>query len=226
MHYIESLYNYYPVDCNVNIDLLLTSKDKAGLPEAGLICDSFFSEMVVAVFIVTEENQMVIAMDDHQHLDLNVSISDEFLEEMQFVSEINLGVILNGVITESHQIPLRAISSDDSFFSIENLPMRSSSVSHFESFIKNCIKGQPAHREDLGNEDSLSSVMEETMMMAPQFSPELVHQRRMEMAPRSPVLARAPSMGPGGGASGASSAGTYRRTPAANRGDYFETDED
>lgn len=155
---------------------------------------------------------MYIEMEDHQSMKLNINLDDEFIEAMRYSQMIEVGVLFDGKITESLQVPLITLE-EDAPYSFDDMPFRMNSVLHFESFIKNCTAGQPVHRDDLGNEASLSSLMDATQLVAPQFAPKLAHQRQLEAAPRTPGMNHAPQFsGPGGGGGG-----PYRRTPAANR---------
>lgn len=207
----------------MNIDLLLTSKG-----EPGLICDGPFDAPAVAVIFDLQERQLYVEMEESDSLPLNISISEEFIEDLTYSDIIGIGVIVEEEITESLQVPVITLEEGDFRPSLKNMSGgRTSSVVYFERFLKSCSKGQPIHRDDLGNEASINTVMQATQMMAPQFSPKLEHQRRLEAGPRTPGPVNAPQFsGPGGGASGGGGGGSnYRRIPAANRENKNNQDE-
>lgn len=207
----------------MNIDLLLTDKG-----EAGLVCDEPCSDPVVAVLLDLYEHRMFIEMEDHISMPLNINVDREYVEDLRFASMIETGVLFDGNITESLQVPLITLDEDSPYPSLENLPFRTNSVMHFESFIKNSVKGQPIHREDLGNEASLGSLMNATQLIAPQFAPKLEHQRQLEASPRTPAPGHAPQFaGPGGGAGGGGkySPPSYRRSQLLNQKKHNKREE-
>ncbi|NCC21248.1 MAG: hypothetical protein EOM26_02155 [Alphaproteobacteria bacterium] len=205
----------------MNIDLLITGKG-----EPGLICDEPFPEPVVAVMFDPRDRQLSVELEDHQAAILNITVADELAEDLRYADMIEIGTVMENAVTESIQVPL-IVLEEDSLPPLDDLPFRRNSVLHFESFAKNVVSGQPVHRSDLGNEAALKTVMDATQMVAPQYSPALAHQRRLEAAPRAPAPHNAPSFGPGAGGGGGGRrvpGHTYRKTPAANRDDNGERD--
>jgi hypothetical protein len=194
----------------MNIDLFFTGKG-----EPGLICDRPFDDQVIAVFFDPDERHLSAEMDGHHSLLMNIPVQDELLESLRYCDTIGIGVVTGDVITQSLQVPLIAI--EDDFMQSLALPkFRGSSVASLESFIRNCQTGQPVHRDDLGDETALDTIMKAGTMSSPQFSPQLAHQRRLEAAPRAPAPGNVPSFGPGGGGgAGGGGSPVYRKTPPA-----------
>ncbi len=182
----------------MNIDLLLTSKG-----EAGLICDEPFRDPVLAILFDLTERHLFVEMEDHRSMRLNITVNDEYTQDLTSAGIIEIGVLMNRQIIESLQVPIIATHQEAPMPPLESLPYRTNSVLLFENFVRSCISGQPVHRENLANEASLCALLDATQLVAPQYAPKLVHQRRLEAAPQGPSFSQFPTpaqfYGPGGG---------------------------
>jgi hypothetical protein len=184
----------------VNIDLLLT-----GQGEAGLLCDDNFEHNVAGVMFDAEGGTLSLEFSDMDSLDLNIPVEGEFIKPLLYTRYIQMGSIINDVVSSSNQIPVLFIN--DPYGKSSMPPSKATnSVLSFESFLKNCITGQPVHRDDFGNEATIESVVSGVNTAVLQFAPQLARQRALEAAPKAnPSLDLAPKMGPGGPGGGASS---------------------
>lgn len=190
----------------MNIDLLLTEQG-----EAGLIADTDYEAAVAGVMFDGQTGQISLELGDMDALELNIPVSQDLARRLSHTYEIHVAVIKRGVIQESRQVPLVLINDpfgggNTGQFAIKP---RSSAIA-LESFMNRATMGQPAHRDDLGNEAAAGSVMGGISATTLQFSPQLARQRTMEAAPRTPGAHHAPSA-PGLGPKGAG--GGHRPPP-------------
>ncbi len=182
----------------MNIDLLLTRQH-----DAGLVCDGAFDSPVAGVLFDAQTRQITLEYASLDTLDLNIPVEDDIAEALLYAMAIQIGVIENGQIEDNRQVPLMLLNDPDGMPG-RDMPLKPSrSVSAFESFLKNCVTGQPLHREDLGNEDSSGSVMGGMNRAVLQFAPHLARQRTLEASHNLNMSGpSAPGMGMGGGGGG------------------------
>ncbi len=192
----------------MNIDLLFT---KDGEP--GLICDEPFDHPAMAVLFDMSERVMSVEFEEMDSRQLNIPVEDDFANALYYSERIQLGVILEGKIAGTLQLPLILLEEGE-LLTTGKMARPQSSIVSFERFVRTCETGQPVHRDELGNEATLGSVMDATVMVAPQFAPQLARQRALEAGPKTPGMSpRAPGpLGPGGLGGGAGG-GTVRRPP-------------
>ncbi len=181
----------------MNIDFLMTKKG-----EPGLICDAPFEETPLAVIFDESSRQLSVEMEENLALVLNIPLEEQYLEDLSYADRIHIGILFEDEIAHSLQAPLIVVEDDvDAITS--GFPPVSKSVLQFESFVRQCVSGQPIHRTDLGNEAALKTVMSGEQMIAPHYAPGLVRARKLEAAPRTPAPHNAPQFGgPGGGGGG------------------------
>lgn len=190
--------------------------------EPGLLCDDDFSAAVAGVLFDAESRQLCIEFADMDSIDLNIPVEEDYIQPMLYSQFVQIGTLRDGVLTSSRQVPVLFLN-DPYGVAASPPPKASSSVLQFESFMKRCVAGQPIHRDDLGDEEKMDSVMSGANAAALQFAPQLARQRTMEAAPRGPApKGPAPSSpgGPGGmsGMSGMGGGGSTMppRRPASD----------
>ncbi len=196
----------------MNIDLLLTSKN-----EAGLVCDQSAGCAVAGVMFDSDTGLMTIEYTELDPLELNIPVDDRYIEALYYATSIQVGTIINGEIRESRQVPLLLLNDPAANNDRARFAKPRASVLAFEYFLKNAITGQPLHREDLGD-DSGSSVMGRMSAAVLKFAPNLVRQRTMEIAPTlAPKGPNPPGLGLGGGRNGNRSVNTGQAGPLKGR---------
>lgn len=191
----------------MNIDLLLTRDG-----QAGLLSDTPFEQTIAVVLFDPGGGELSLEFKDMNTLQFNIGVEEGFARALTEVTRIHMGVIVAGQITDSALLPLVVVEGGSLALRGDQAAARPArSVMAFDRFLRQCSAGQPVHRDDLGNENSLGAVMGGGLMVAPQFSPQLARQKALEAAPRAPAPAQAPSFGPGG--MGGGGGGVVRSVP-------------
>lgn len=198
----------------MNIDLLLSNQNVAGL-----ISDESFKGSLAGVMFDAETGVMMLEFTDADSLELNIPVELSIAQILSDRVDIHLGVLERGTFADTRQLPL--ILQNDPFgggnagyFAVK--PRQS--ILDFENFLKKAIMGQPAHREDLGDEAAAESLMSGFNPAVLQFAPHLARQRTMEAAPKMQPAGPGPSMGMGGGGGGGNNPSYTPRT-GTKRGD-------
>ncbi|MCB9977522.1 MAG: hypothetical protein H6858_08000 [Rhodospirillales bacterium] len=70
----------------------------------------------------------------------------------------------------------------------------------FFYFITHCVLGQPVHRKDAGDEDTLGCILGDTLPSALKFAPHMERRRAIESRPEFVYSPNAPGIGLGGAA--------------------------
>ena len=138
----------------MNIDLLLTQQG-----EAGLLCDSLFPNPVAAIMLDAELHQISLEFSDMESMDLNIPVEDSFLHSLLYAEFIQVGAVVDGTISASNQVPIVFLNDPYGTGQPSIPPKAKNSVLEFENFMKRAVTGQPAHRDDLGDEATADSVM-------------------------------------------------------------------
>jgi len=218
----------------LNIDLFITPHG-----ESGLLCDRPFGRVVAGVILDAQTREVTLEfsdMDDTLHL--NIPVEEGHVEKMLLSHKVHVGVLENGMIAESLQLPLLYLNDPYGGQVGHGSPVGrpSPSIIGFEQFMKRVTLAQALHREDLGDEGGASSVLHGMDPRALELVPQLVRQRMLEAAPRmsgpgpqqgySQGLAGPGMKGPGGasigGTGGNRGAGQIRRAPPPRRNEEEE----
>ena len=186
----------------MNIDLLITQHN-----EVGLLCDQSFEGPMSGAIFDAETGEMTIEFGDAgEAYHLNIPVEDGFRDTLLFAQQLQVGMLENGLIAQSLQVPLLYLNDPyGSEFGQTALRRATHSLIGFEQFMKRCITGQPAHREDLSDENSRGCVLRGMDPSALQYVPQLIRQRMLEASPKlgptldGPSIGLAPGMAPGGG---------------------------
>lgn len=182
----------------MNIDLFLT-----GAGQAGLMCQGSFKEPPAGIIFDAEVMEMTAEFINQDPLHFNINVDHAIKETLLDRKTIYLGVIFDGVVNETLDMPLFVLNDPYSGGNT-NLDKSAETVRHikgFDSFIKRSKFAQAIHREDLANEETIQSVLHDQNLQALAYSPLLERQMKMEVAPQVVATPMAvPSPGLGGGA--------------------------
>ena len=194
----------------MNIDLLVTDSG-----EAGLVSDVMFESPVAGVMYDSLTGMITIECSDMNALDMNIPVDSDLGQYLYYSMSIQVGTIERGTIQDNRQVPLVITNNPDSAGSMQGITKISNSVLAFEAFLKNCVTGQPLHRDDLSNEDSIEGVMSGINTEVLNFAPHLARQKTMEaaptMAPKGPIPTGPSGMGGmGGGMAGGGMGGGHQ----------------
>ncbi len=186
----------------MNIDLLFTQSG-----EAGLIASENFTKKVAGIVFDTQNGLFTIEYADMDYIDLNIPVEPEYYQFLDMSALIHIGCVKDGHIGQAYQVPL--MFSDDPY---RNEIIQSEKIENplaaFGYFIKNCIAGQPAHRDDLGDESTTGCILGDASPSSLQFAPQLARRHALETKPAAAPSLNAPGMGLGG-STGGSGGGYY-----------------
>ncbi len=202
----------------MNIDLLLTEKG-----EAGLIAGENFIQKIAGVVLDTQTGLFTFEFADMDYMDLNIPVDPYYFQHLDLNPLIHIGAVVNGNIAQAYQAPL--MFSDDPYRNQNAKPkIPDNPLMAFGYFLKNCIAGQPVHREDLGDEEAMGCILGDASPASLQFAPHLARRHQLEAKPTiAPV--NAPGMGLGGSSSGGSGGGAIRRMGGIGRPDDNSSDD-
>ncbi len=206
----------------MNIDLLFTETG-----EAGLICNENPVKKAIGMTFDTQSGLITAEYADMDFLELNVPIDAEYFEALDRNQTIHIGAVKEGNISQAYQVPFMFLDDPYRTENMQKVPQLPNPLQAFEFFVKSCVAGQPVHRDDLGDEDTMGCVLGDAIPSSLQFAPHLARRVQMEAGPKAmPSLNLGPSApglggGMGGGMGGGSSTahrGTGNTDPR-NRGD-------
>ena len=194
----------------MDIDLLFTSNG-----EAGLICNTNLVQKAIGVVFDTQSGLMTFEFKDMDYMDTNIPVEKEYHEVLDYAAVIHIGAVKDGHIAQAYQVPL--MFQDDPYRMESMMKPHESAkpLQDFEYFIKNCTVGQPVHREDLGNEDSMHCVLGDAVPASLEFAPHLARRHTLEAKPH---MAPGNVPGLGLGSSGSGGSGVIRRGDRTDRG--------
>ncbi len=179
----------------MDIDLLLTPDG-----QAGLVSDKGFASPVAGAMFDAQTFTFSLEFADMDSMELNIPLDNGLLPAILYAPGLQVGVIEGGQIEESWQVPLLLINDPERRRPQGGRPLKASaSVLAFEKFLRQCVTGQPVHRENLGDESSADSVMSGMNRAVLQFAPHLARQKTLEAQPHLAPAPSAPGMAPGGG---------------------------
>lgn len=184
----------------MNIDLLFTARG-----EAGLISSENLVKKIAGVVLDSQSSTLTLEFVDMDYQDLNIPIDSDFLVALDRVAQVHIGAVKGGNISQAYQIPFMFLDDPYRNEAMAKMKQSANPLAAFDHFIKSCVKGQPVHREDLGNEDTMGCVLGDAGPSGLQFAPHLARRHGMEVAPKAQPRGPGPSA-PGLGSSGG---GTY-----------------
>lgn len=185
----------------MNIDLLLTEQG-----EAGLITSGNLAKKVAGVVFDPPSGIFTLEFVDMDYMDLNIGVEADYNQYLDANATLHIGSIKNGHIGQAYQVPL--MFSDDPYRNeIMKAEQATNPLSAFQYFVNGCIAGQPVHRDDLGDEDTMGCILGDSSPSSLEFAPHLARRHGLEAKPNvAPV--NAPTMGLGGGSSGGGASGS------------------
>tara|TARA_B100000780_G_C21117893_1_gene452468 strand:+ start:1045 stop:1662 length:618 start_codon:yes stop_codon:yes gene_type:complete len=185
----------------MNIDLLFTEQG-----EAGLIANENFARKIAGVVFDTASGIFTLEFADMDFMDFNIPVEPEYNQYLDLNTVIHIGSVKDGHIGQAYQVPL--MFSDDPY---RNEIMKPEQPAHplaaFQYFMKQCVIGQPAHRDDLEDEDSMGCILGSASPSSLEFAPHLARRHGLEIRPAAQPSINAPGMGLGGGSSAGGSGG-------------------
>ena len=190
----------------MNIDILFTDKG-----EAGLISNENLVKKVAGVLLDTANGTLTLEFVDMDYQELNIPIDTLFFETLDRVQQIHLGAVKDGNIAQAYQIPFMFLDDPYRGEALSRLKPVQNPLAAFGYFIKSCTKGQPVHRDDLGDETAMGCVLGDSGPSTLQFAPHLARRHQMEIAPKA--APSAPGIGPGLGGSTSTSSSVRRTRP-------------
>jgi hypothetical protein len=187
----------------MDIDLLFTPSG-----EAGLICSENLVKKAVGLVLDTQNGVLTLEFNDMDYLEMNIPVESEYFQTLDYCTQIHIGAVKNEHIAQAYQIPF--VFLDDPYRSemMGRLKQPDNPLQAFNYFLKNCVSGQPVHRDDLGDDTKAGCILGDAVPSSLQFAPHLARRHAMEVAPKAAPSAPGPS-GPGLGGSGGARTGGY-----------------
>lgn len=185
----------------MDIDLLFTQEG-----EAGLISNENMVQKAIGILLDTSTGLITVEYADMDYLEFNITIDKNYMNVLDQNQIIHLGAVKNGHIAQAYQIPL--MFADDPYRNdaLKSPKAPAQPLIAFENFIGRCVAGQPVHRDDLDNDESLGCVLGDATPSSLEFAPHLARRHALEAKPQQTPGMNAPGLGLGG--SGGSSGGT------------------
>lgn len=184
----------------MDIDLLFTETG-----EAGLICNENLVKKALGVVLDTKTGILTLEYVDGDFMETNIPVDSDYYYTLDHVPQLHIGAVKEGNIAQAYQIPLMFLDDPYRAQAVNNAHQSRNPLAAFEFFVKNCVKGQPVFREDLGDEDKMGCILGDAVPSSLQFAPHLARRHAMEAKPQAAPNAPGPS-GPGLGSSGGGSA--------------------
>ncbi len=180
----------------MNIDLLI---GKQG--QSGLLCSGPFALQPLGVIFDALARELIVEFTDGgDPLHLNISVEERFSEKLLLDHSVFIAAAQAGEITESLEVPLVYLNDPYGGKFNDRLMIKTHrAVIGFEEFLKRSSFAQPIHRDDLGDENTLSGILGGDDVRTLKFSPSLTRQRELEKSPQY-VAAPVAGMTLGGGA--------------------------
>lgn len=189
----------------MNIDLLFTVDG-----QGGLILNQNLVKKAIGVLLDLQTGVMSLEYADTDQIDFNIPVDAEFWGNLEFTTQLHLGSVKNGTIGQAYQVPLMFLDDPYRGEKLGRAKQYAKPLAAFDNFIKRCVKGQPVHRDDLGDENAMGCILGDASPAMLQFAPHLAREHALEVRPTA--APSAPGMNaPGLGGSSSSSA-TYRGT--------------
>ena len=181
----------------MDIDLLFTESG-----EAGLICSENLVKKAIGLVFDAQSGILTLEFNDGDYMETNIPVEQEYHGALDTAAQIHIGAIKDGHIAQAYQIPLMFLDDPYRAEALHNVREARNPLQAFEFFVKNCVRGQPVHRDDLGDESNMGCILGDAVPSSLQFAPHLARRHALEAkpsaAPRGPGPS-APGLGSGGG---------------------------
>lgn len=198
----------------MNIDLLYA---KSG--EAGLVASRNFVKKIAGVLFSMEDGLFTLEYKDMETQTLNIPVETDFTGPLHDCVMIYIGACQGGHIAQAYKVPFIIVDDPYRHQGAMAPMIEDKELAAFGRFIKSCVVGQPVHRENLGDEAALTSVLGEAGPASLQFAPHLARRHALEARPTAAPQINVPGFsvpGLGGSSSGGGArpaAGTPPRKP-------------
>jgi hypothetical protein len=197
----------------MDIDLLFTAEG-----EAGVICNENPVQKAIGLVFDTKTGILTLEFADMDYLEMNIPVEQDFFAPLDHTAQIHMGAIKNGHIAQAYQIPFMFLDDPYRGDAFKNVRQLKNPLVAFERFVKRCSIGQPIHRDDLGNEESMGCVLGDSSPSSLQFAPHLARRHALEAAPKVAPRGPGPSTpGLGGGGGGGGGGSVSRNTTPPRR---------
>jgi len=160
----------------MNIDLLVTKKG-----EAGLLCSKNLIAKALGAILDTDNGILSLEFETMDQMDLNIPIESEFFDLLDATTHLHVGSVKNNKIGQAYQIPLIILNDPYRTQMIQHTRPPDKPLSAFHYFVKNCVLGQPAHRDDMGDEDTSGCILGDITPSSLEFAQHLVRRHGMEL---------------------------------------------
>ena len=188
----------------MNIDLLITQRG-----EAGLLCSENLVKKALGALFDPENGMLSLEFTDMDHMELNIPVEGDYHGLLDASPMLHIGSAKEGKIAQAYQIPLMFLNDPYRAQALDNLDPPKRPLEAFYYFVKNCILGQPVHRADAGNEDSIGCILGDVSPSSLEFAAHLARRHGIELGNVKAAELNVPGMGLGGSTSSRSSGGTY-----------------
>ncbi len=160
----------------MDIDLLITPQG-----QAGLLSNKNLVKKAVGIIFDTDSGVLSLEFADMDHLNLNIPVEEEFFTILDNSPQIHIGSVHEGRIAQAYQVPLMFLDDPYRAEAFENVALPEKPLAAFYYFVKNCVLGQPVHRLDAGNEDSLGCILGNRVPASLEFARHLARRHGMEI---------------------------------------------
>lgn len=180
----------------MDIDFLLTDKG-----EVGLLSSENFIKKAAGILFDHDTGRLTIEYTDMDYLDLNIPVEPEFFNMLDMSLLIHIGAVKNDHISQAYQVPLMFLNDPYRGEIFKHVRPPPKPLESFFYFISSCVLGQPVHRKDAGDEDTLGCILGDTLPSMLKFAPHLERRKAIESRPEYAYTPQAPGLGLGGNAS-------------------------
>jgi len=180
----------------MNIDLLVTQKGEAGL----LGSQNLISKAIAAV-LDPSDGSLSIEFEQIDSMELNIPIESEFFELLDATPLLHVGSVVDGKIGQAYQTPLMILNDPYRMQILQQARPPEKPLAAFYYFVKDCVLGQPVHRDDMGDEDTSGCILGDTAPSSLEFAPQLTRRYSMELQNIHAPDINVPGLGLGSGGS-------------------------
>jgi len=191
----------------MNIALLFTTQG-----ECGLLANSNLIQRAAGTVFNGESGLLTIEFADMDYMDLNIPVGNDVDGTLEFSFLMHVGAFKNGHIAQAYQVPF--MIADDPYRAEMMKPGKipDNPLVAFETFIRRCAFGQPVHREDLDDEESMGCMLGDAVPSSLEFAPHVARRRNFEATPKL-APGHAPGLGLGTSGGGGTVPGGGRKDP-------------
>ena len=164
----------------MNVDLVVSNSD-----EIGIISDTPFDKEVEAIQLDQGSSMVILGLAKGKEAKLmNVPIGITMLQYILDNDRCHIAIIKNGQVIDTKQVPVFVTNPVPEVFEPYHIEPRPASISliAINDFIKRAKSGQPLHRDNLGDEQSLHQISKQLSAVTLQLAPHLVKALKNEQS--------------------------------------------